>query len=264
MSIPQPRTVITRLRDAGCVFAEDEAHLLGSAARTPAELAALVDQRVAGLPLEHILGWAEFCGQRITVHPPVFIPRRRTELLARAAIARTSPGAVVVELCCGSGAVAATIAAAEDQVELHAVDIDPAAVRCARTNLAATSARIYEGDLYSPLPAALHGQVDLLVTNAPYVPTGAVELLPPEARTHEPRVALDGGTDGTDILRRTVSQAPRWLAPDGHLLMETGEHQVPQIIDIATEHGLDAQAIRAEDLDATIVIATNPAPRCRT
>ena len=86
--------IVTRLRDAGCVFAEDEARLLISAARTPGELAAMVDQRTAGQPLEHVLGWAEFCGLRVAVDPGVFIPRRRTEFLVRqaTALARRAAG----------------------------------------------------------------------------------------------------------------------------------------------------------------------------
>jgi len=185
--------VVSRLRAAGCVYAEDEARLLLSAAATAADLAAMADRRVAGLPLEQVVGWAEFCGLRIAVDPGVFVPRRRTEFLAGQAIARIRPGAVVVDLCCGSGAVGAALAAAVDDLELHAVDIDPAAVACARRNLVARGGRVYEGDLYAPLPAWLHGRVDVLVANAPYVPTGEVRLLPREARLYEPRVALDGG-----------------------------------------------------------------------
>ena len=177
---PRPRSVIvTRLRAAGCVFAEDEARLLISAARTPADLAAMVDRRVAGLPLEHVLGWAEFCGLRIAVDPGVFVPRRRTEFLVRPPGRRPRRATtVVVDLCCGSGAVGAALVAALDRVELYAVDIDPAAVRCARRNVAAAGGQVYEGDLYEPLPATLRGRVDVLVANAPYVPTEAIGLLP--------------------------------------------------------------------------------------
>ena len=168
---PCPRSVVvSRLRAAGCVFAEDEARLLVSAARTPADLAAMVDRRVAGLPLEHVLGWAEFCGLRIAVDPGVFVPRRRTEFLVGQATALARPGAVVVDLCCGSGAVGAALVAALDRVELYAVDLDPTAVRCARRNVAAAGGQVYEGDLYDPLPATLRGRVDVLVANAPYVP----------------------------------------------------------------------------------------------
>jgi release factor glutamine methyltransferase len=253
------------LRSAGCVFAEDEARLLISAARTPADLAAMVDQRAAGLPLEHVLGWAEFCGLPIAVDLGVFVPRRRTEFLVcqAAALARRAPAPrprpVVVDLCCGSGAVGAGLVAALDRVELHAVDIDPVAVRCARRNLAAAGGRVYEGDLYGPLPAALRGRVDVLVANAPYVPADAVRLLPPEARIHEPRVALDGGADGLDVLRRVIGTASRWLAPDGYLLVETSERQAPELVETVARNGLMPQVARSDELDATVVIG-RPAP----
>ena len=94
--------VVATLRAAGCVFAEDEARLLVDAARSPAELTALLERRVAGEPLEHLLGWAEFCGLRIAVAPGVFVPRRRTELLVRLAAPLLQRGDVVVELCCGA------------------------------------------------------------------------------------------------------------------------------------------------------------------
>jgi len=104
-SLPEPASdIVTRLRAAGCVFAEDEARLLLSAARTPADLAAMLDRRIAGLPLEQVLGWAEFCGLRVAVDPGVFVPRRRTEFLVHEAVALLRPGAVVVDLCCGTGA----------------------------------------------------------------------------------------------------------------------------------------------------------------
>src|SRR5204862_7187977 len=110
---------VARLRAAGCVFAEDEARLLISAARTPAALAAMVDRRASGLPLEHVLGWAEFCGLRVAVDPGVFVPRRRSEFMVRqaAGLAQRAAGlarrtVVVVDLCCGSGALAAALAAA--------------------------------------------------------------------------------------------------------------------------------------------------------
>jgi release factor glutamine methyltransferase len=270
--LPLPRPVIvTRLRAAGCVFAEDEARLLISAARTPADLAAMVDRRAAGLPLEHVLGWAEFCGLRIAVDPGVFIPRRRTEFLVRLAAALVRPAAgpagqaparpraVVVDLCCGSGAVGVALVAALDRVELHAVDLDPTAVRCARRNVAAAGGQVHEGDLYEPLPAALRGRVDILVANAPYVPTEEVGLLPPEARLHEPRLALDGGADGLDVLRRVTAAAPQWLAPGGHLLVETSERQAPQAVAVFARTGLLPRVARSAELNATVVIGTGRA-----
>lgn len=262
-----PRTqsvIVTRLRAAGCVFAEDEARLLVSGARTPAELAAMVDQRVAGLPLEHVLGWAEFCGLRIQVDPGVFVPRRRTEFLAERAIALARPGAVVVDMCCGTGAVGAAMAAALGQIELYAVDIDPAAVRSARRNVAAVGGQVYEGNLYEPLPEALRGRVDILVANAPYVPTEAIELMPPEARIYEARVALDGGQDGLDIQRRVAGAASQWLVPSGHLLIETSKRQAPQTADAFACGGLTSRVARSDDddLDATVVIGALAAAAC--
>ena len=256
---PALSAVVTRLRAAGCVFAEDEARLLISAARTPAELTDMVDRRAAGLPLEHVVGWAEFCGLRIAVTPGVFVPRRRTEFLVRQAIALAHPRPVVVDLCCGSGAVGAALAAALGPVELHAADIDPASVACARRNLAAAGGRVCQGDLYEPLPAALHGRVDLLAANVPYIPTGEIGLLPAEARLHEPRAALDGGPDGLDVLRRVAAAAPCWLAPGGHLLSETCERQAPRAVAALTGSGLVPRVARSEELSATVVIGTRPA-----
>ncbi|MEV4299835.1 putative protein N(5)-glutamine methyltransferase [Microbispora rosea] len=257
--------IVARLRAAGCVFAEDEARLLVSAARTSAELDDMVDRRARGLPLEHVLGWAEFCGLRLAVGPGVFVPRPRSEFLVRQAAALARPGAVVVDLCCGSGALGAALAVAAGPVELHAVDVDPAAVRCARRNLAATGGRVmgggvYEGDLYEPLPAGLRGRVDVLLASPPYVPTGAIGLLPPEARVHEPQVALDGGADGLDIVRRVVDEADAWLAPGGHLLVETSEGQARATADAVSRAGLTARLTYDEELDATTVIGTRPSP----
>jgi release factor glutamine methyltransferase len=251
--------VAARLRAAGCVYAEDEADLLISAARSKAELAALVDRRAAGEPLEYVLGWAEFCGLRIAVDRAVFIPRRRTEYLAGRAIALARPGALVVDLCCGSGALAAALAAAVTGAAVHAADIDPAAVRCARRNLAAAGGQVYQGDLFGPLPAGLRGRVDILLANVPYVPTSEVALLPPEARDHEARVALDGGPDGLEVLRRVVAEAPGWLAPGGRLLSEISERQVAAATVAVTAAGLTASVARSAEHGATVLVATRPA-----
>ncbi|WP_371530396.1 putative protein N(5)-glutamine methyltransferase [Streptomyces sp. NBC_01283] len=254
-----PSAVVTRLRAAGCVFAEDEAALLVGAARDPAELASMVERRVTGQPLEHVLGWAEFRGLRIAVDVGVFVPRRRTEFLVRQAAALAPPGAVVVDLCCGSGALGAALGAAVGRVELYAADIDPAAVRCARRNVADAGGRVYEGDLYEPLPDALRGRVDVLLANVPYVPTEEVGLLPPEARVHEARVALDGGADGLDVLRRVTADAAHWLAPGGRLLFETSERQVPYALKAVAGGGLVPRSVGDEEMYATVVIGTRPA-----
>ena len=252
--------MVSRLRAAGCVFAEDEAELLVATAQTPDELEAMVEQRAAGLPLEQVLGWAEFCGLRIAVEPGVFVPRRRTEFLVQQAVLLLAgplarPGAVVVDLCCGAGAIAAALAAAVPDAEVHAVDLDPAAVRCARRNV---PGQVYQGDLYQPLPARLRGRVEILAANVPYVPTGEIGFLPPEARAHEPRVALDGGPDGLDVLRRVAAEAPDWLAPGGHLLIETSDRQVPLAAAAFAASGLTPRTATSADLNATVLIGTLP------
>ena len=225
----------------------------------------MVDRRVAGLPLEQVLGWAEFCGLRITVAPGVFVPRRRTEFLVRQAalLARgddppresmARPDAVIVDLCCGAGAIGAALAAAVDRAEVHAADIDPAAVQCARRNVPGPWGHVYQGDLYEPLPGGLRGRVALLVANVPYVPTGEIGFLPPEARAHEPLVALDGGADGLDVLRRVAAGAPEWLMPGGHLLIETSKRQAPSAQAAFAASGLVTRVASAEDLGATVVV----------
>ncbi|GHF45776.1 methylase [Streptomyces mashuensis] len=247
-------SLVTRLRSAGCVFAEEEAELLLSTARTATELETMAARRVAGLPLEHVLGWAAFAGLRLAVGPGVFVPRRRTEFLVRQAATRTAPGAVVVDLCCGSGAVGAALAARRPGITLHAADLDPAATSCARRNLAPYDAYVHEGDLYAALPPGLRGTVDVLVANAPYVPTSEIPLLPPEARDHEPHLSLDGGPDGLTLHRRVAESAQEWLAPTGHLLIETSTHQAAATAAAMKAAGLRTRVTTCEELDATVVI----------
>ena len=253
------RWVEARLRAAGCVFAEDEARLLISAAASPDDLTSMVERRAAGEPIEHVVGWAEFCGMRIVVDPGVFVPRRRTEFLVTHAIAVARPRAVVLDMCCGSGAIAAAIAAHVGGVELHAVDIDPIAAACARRNVARAGGEVHEGNLYDPLPASLRERVDVLVANAPYVPTDAIALMPAEARVHEPRVALDGGPEGLDVQRRVIDGARPWLAPGARLLIETSQEQAPLTAEVVAQIGLHPRIERSDALNATVVIGTAPA-----
>jgi release factor glutamine methyltransferase len=216
--------LVVRLRAAGCVFAEEEAALLAGAAASAGALEDLVTRREAGEPLEQLVGWVEFCGLRLAVAPGVFVPRQRTALLVREATALVRAGSVLVDLGCGNGAIAAAVRSAVPGVEVYAVDVDPAAVACARRNLPPD--RVLEGDLYAALPPRLAGQVHVVVANAPYVPTDAIALMPREARDHEHVVALDGGPDGLAVQRRVIADAPGWLRPDGHVLVETGRTQL--------------------------------------
>lgn len=245
-----------RLRAAGCVFAEDEARLITDAAQNRQEALAMVERRATGLPLEHVVGWASFCGLRIGVDPGVFVPRPRTELLVRQAAAVTPPGATVVDLACGSGAIGLAVAARVPGVELHAVDLDPAAVRCARRNLAAIGGQVHEGNLYDPLPGRLRGHVDVLVANVPYVPSQAIAFMPPEARIYEPILALDGGADGLDVLRLVAAGASGWLAPGGHLLLEASSRQAPVALAVLSAAGLAAATTTDEELGATVVMGS--------
>jgi release factor glutamine methyltransferase len=238
------------------VFAEDEVELLLAEADTPEHLEAMVGRRVDGLPLEHVLGWAAFAGHRIRLGPGVFVPRPRTQLLAQQARRRARTGQVLLDLCCGSGALAAVLADAVAPGEVHAADVDPVAVAWARVNVGAVGGDVYEGDLFDPLPVRLRGRVNLLLANTPYLPTEAIGLLPREAREYEARVALDGGPDGLDLQRRVAAQAPDWLAPGGHLFVETSAAQAAPAAALMAAAGLATEIVRDEDLDATVVIGT--------
>jgi len=271
--------VTRRLRAAGCVFAEDETRLLLDEAADGDALESMVAERVAGRPLEQVLGWAAFAGRRIVVEPGVFVPRRRTELVLRqaeaalaeagiaeavlaAAVARdgraTRPLAVL-ELCCGAAAVAAVLAAEHPGLDLWATDLDPAAVRCARRNLAERGT-VVRGDLFDGLPVSLRGRFRVIAANAPYVPTDAIPSLPPEARLHESRLALDGGADGLDLHRRIAAEVGDWLAPSGTLVVETSERQAADTQEALVAAGLRARVVRDDEIDGTVVVAVAPQP----
>jgi release factor glutamine methyltransferase len=252
--------VVRRLRAAGCVFAEDEAALLVAESTGPVDLEHRIARRENGEPLEYILGWAEFCGLRIAVGHGVFVPRRRTAVLAREAsalVAATSdPKPVILDLCSGSGAIAAVIAAAHPSAEIHAADIDPDAVALARLNL--PDRAVYESDLFASVPDRLRRRIDVLTVNAPYVPTAAIARMPPEARDHEHRIALDGGADGLDLHRRVIDDAPLWLAPGGHVLLESSQDQAPITAALMRATGLTAHIAHDEDIDGTAIIGRWP------
>ncbi len=256
---PGEPDLVAELRSAGCVFAEDEAAVLIASAGSPGELRDLVAARVAGQPLEHVVGWVEFDGLRLAVRPGVFVPRQRTILLARQAVALAAelPGSpLVVELCCGAGAVGALVHQRVPRARLLAGDIDPAAAACARLNLPGID--VVGGDLFELLPATLAGRIDVLAANAPYVPTQEIAFMPPEARDHEPLVALDGGEDGTSLHARLASGARRWLAPGGWLLIEAGRRQAARTVRLLDEAGLETDIVTDDDLDATIVRGRSP------
>jgi release factor glutamine methyltransferase len=242
---------VVALRAAGCVFAEEEAALLAAAAPDGDALAALVRRRAAGEPVEQVVGHADFAGVRVRLRSGVFVPRVRSELLVRVAAERAAEDAVVVDLCCGSGALGLAVARRRPGVTLHAADVDPVAVACARDNLGGD--RVHQGDLFDALPADLRGRVDVLLANVPYVATRHLALLPAEARDHEPRTALDGGDDGLGVFRRVVAGAPGWLAPGGMLLSEITGAQVPAATAAVRAAGLRAAVVDDDDLEARVV-----------
>jgi release factor glutamine methyltransferase len=254
--------VVARLREAGCVWAEDEAALLAQAAGSPADLERLVARREAGEPLETVLGWVEFLGRRLAVGPGVFVPRRRTELLAREALARaaghgTRP--VVVEMCCGVAPVAACLA--DVAAEVHAADVSVAALEWARAN--APGAELHHGDLYDALPNRLRDRVDVIAANAPYVPTGRIADMPPEARDHEPHAALDGGPDGVALHRRLAAGAAAWLGPGGVLLVETSPSQAHLTTAAMQAGGLTADVVVDEDIGGCVAVGVSRAAAAR-
>ncbi|MGV8969477.1 MAG: putative protein N(5)-glutamine methyltransferase [Microbacteriaceae bacterium] len=263
---PGTTAIVARLRAAGCVFSEEEAALLLGATASPAELEGMIVRRVAGFPLEHILGWAEFDGARFAVTEGVFVPRRRSTLLVREAASAASraqshrPAAipVVLDLCCGTGALGGAVRSRVPGIELWAADIDRAAVGCARTNLGLDDERVLTGDLFEPLPQKLRGGIDIILCNTPYVPSGELGMLPPEARHHEPRAALDGGVDGLDVQRRVAAEARFWLRPGGLLFVEAGRQQARVTSAIFDRAGLEPRIVEDAELDATVVIGREP------
>ncbi|WP_285690097.1 putative protein N(5)-glutamine methyltransferase [Actinoplanes sp. NBRC 103695] len=244
--------VVTALRAAGCVFAEDEAAALIKAAPDDSALAEMVARRAGGEPLEQVVGFADFAGVRVRLRPGVFVPRVRSELLVREAVRRTAEHAVVVDLCCGSGALGLAVARHRPEVTLYAADVDPVAVACARDNLAGRG-EVFQGDLYDALPEPL--PIDVLLANVPYVATRHIPLLPAEARDHEPHTALDGGGDGLDVFRAVAAGASRWLTPGGVLLSEITEAQIEAATATAKGSGLRPEVVSDDDLEATVIVA---------
>jgi release factor glutamine methyltransferase len=232
------------LAAAGCVSARAEATWLLDESSDPEGLRAMVARRVAGEPLQYVIGWAPFGPLRLRVGPGVFVPRPETEgLAARAAALRPR---VAVDLCTGSGAIACYLAAEVPGARVLATELDPGALAWARANAGRFGVELLAGDLDEPLPAELAGSVDVLCANLPYVPSAAIATLPRDVRDHEPRLALDGGPDGLDMLRRLAPRAGRWLAPGGTLLCEIGEDQAQAAMALLSAAGLAEVAVHPD------------------
>lgn len=245
--------LVSRLRGAGCVFAEEETEVLTSSATSPAHLEEMVARRVAGDPLEHVVGWVAFDGGRVAVEPGVFVPRQRTAYLVELAAPLLSAGDTVLDLCCGSGALGLALARRVPGVTVHASDVDPVAVACAARNLAPVGGSAVVGDLADALPLSLLGSAAVIVANVPYVPSAAVALMPPESRDHEPRGTVDGGADGLDLLRRVAAVAPTWLRPGGVLFSEVSQDQASAAAAAFTAAGLIAGLHHDDERETTAV-----------
>lgn len=244
------RDQVTReLAAAGCVSARAEADWLLEEAADEAALRAMVARRVKGEPLQYVIGWAPFGPLRLAVGPGVFVPRPETEGLADRAAdrlrARPEPR-IAVDVCTGSGAIACFLAAEVPGARVLATELDPGALAWARVNADRYGVELLAGDLDAPLPPELAGHLDVLCANVPYVPSGAIATLPTDVRDHEPRLALDGGPDGLDVLRRLVARAAHWLAPGGGLLCEIGEDQAETAAALLTTAGLTEVAVHPD------------------
>jgi len=216
--------VIDRLVAAGCVAAEEEAVELVGAAPDDGTLNSWVFRREQGEPLAWITGTMEFCGNTIHVDPGVYVPRQQSEELARRAThLLAAAGGRAADLFTGSGAIAVHLSEQVRGSTVVGVDVDERAVACARRN----GVNAVRGDLGEALgPDAF----DVVTAVAPYVPTAELKSLPRDVQHYEPRRALDGGSDGLDLVRRTVAEAGRILRRDGWLLLELGADQDQKVI----------------------------------
>jgi release factor glutamine methyltransferase len=232
------------LAAAGCVAPDVETDaLMRAAGEGVGRLEDLLARRVDGEPLPWVTASATFCGLRIRVDRGVFVPRPHTEPLARRAVELLPETGVAVDLCTGTGAIAAVLAHERPHATVLATDVEPAAVACARSN--GVDAR--PGDLDGPLPASFVRRVDIVTAVVPYVPTEELHLLPRDVRRFEPEVALDGGPGGTGLLVRAAGAAARWLRPGGGVLLELGGDQARAMREVLVGLGFERVRVLRDD-----------------
>lgn len=227
--------VVRTLAEGGCVAPGAEAEALFQASiEGVGPMEELIARRLRGEPLAWITGSVRFCGVRVRVDYGVFVPRPHTEALARRAVSLLPAVGIAVDLCTGSGAVAAVLGSARPRSAVVATEVDPVAVACARRN----GVRALVGSLDEPLPPSLRERVDVMTAVVPYVPTEELHLLPRDVLTNEPRHALDGGPRGTTVLGRAADAAARWLRPGGSVLLELGGDQAGEMASTLADVGL--------------------------
>ncbi|MEO8293811.1 MAG: putative protein N(5)-glutamine methyltransferase [Actinomycetota bacterium] len=243
--MPLDRVEVTqRLAGAGCIAPGAEAdELIRAAAGDQDVLDDLVSRRTRGEPIAWLTGSVTFCDVRLFVAPGVYVPRPHTEPMARRAAALLPPTGVAVDLCTGIGAIAAVMTAAVPTAQILATELDGHAVACARRN----GVEVFEGSLDEPLPSAIEHRVDVVTAVVPYVPTGSLHLLPRDVQAFEPRLALDGGVEGTDVLAEVVRRSPRWLRPGGWILLELGGDQAEPIGRLLRELGFEAPDVMTDE-----------------
>jgi release factor glutamine methyltransferase len=235
------RAALARLTAAGCVAADEEATELLAAAPDRATLDTWLARREDGEPLAWITGTTSFAGARLHAMPGVYVPRPQTAELARRAAALLPAGGRALDLCAGTGAIAAHLRRAVPTAFVVAADIDPVAAVCARRNGVPT--------VVADLDTALAGDrtFDVVTAVAPYVPAGDLHLLPSDVQRHEPRLALDGGEAGLDVVERIIAAAVRLLRPGGWLLTEVGGDQDLRLAPALAAGGFDPAVSWADD-----------------
>jgi release factor glutamine methyltransferase len=239
------RSSVSRtLAAAGCISPDTEAdELIAAADGDGAVLSDLVSRRSEGEPVAWLVGSVRFCDERVTVSPGVYVPRRQTEPLVRRAAALLPDEGLAADLCTGSGAIAVVLRASVPSARVVATELDVAALTCARAN----GVEVFPGYLDDPLPSALEHRVDVMTAVVPYVPTDAMRFLPRDVQTYEPRLALDGGSEGTDLLNEVVRRAPRWLRPGGWLFLELGGDQAESIARLTRDRGFEMPEVLIDD-----------------
>ncbi|MGV8910305.1 MAG: peptide chain release factor N(5)-glutamine methyltransferase [Propionicimonas sp.] len=223
----------------------------GVAEPVEAAYLALVERREAGEPVQYLTGRAWFRTVEVAVGPGVFIPRPETEVMTGWAIDRLRelpPGSIVVELCAGSGAISAAIAAEYPGCRQYAVELAPEAALAAETNLAGTGVALAEADMADAF-GELDGKVDLVIANPPYIPLAAWEYVAEDVRTHEPALALFSGADGLDALKVVSRTAARLLRPGGLVCAEHAEVQSESVVALFAAAGAFAQVADHTDLN---------------
>jgi release factor glutamine methyltransferase len=248
--------ITLRLRQAGCVAAEEEAaELIEATAGKPKLLESHIERRCKGEPLAWLVGSVTFCDENILVHPGVYVPRWQSEPMVREGLRRLPERGTAVDLCAGSGAIAVILARGRPRATVLATETDQVAIACARAN----GVTVYEGDMAKGLPKNLFGTVDVVIAVVPYVPTEDLHLLPRDVTEYEPLHALDGGTRGMHLLIRAAQDAARLLKPGGSLLLELGGDQADDLQPPLTTLGFtDIECMTDEDGDLRALVCRRP------